>query len=147
MCARVSDGLVCRYEPSGLGEGRGKLIVTSDTGGTYTCNLQGICLAPKPQGPIEVKPGGSATVTIKNPKAEALTFTYAVDSPAFKLSAATGQCGPKATTTVNVSYQQPAPGVISTGKLTVTAPDLPPWIYYLKGWDNPNAAAATGKKK
>jgi hydrocephalus-inducing protein len=136
-----------RFEPSSLGESRAKLTVVSDTGGLYVCNLQGICQAPKPQGPIEVRPGATAPITIKNPTAAPLAFAFAVDNPAFKLSAATGQAAPKASASVNVTFTQPAPGVAVSAKLTATAPGCPPWVYYLKGWDNPNAPAPTGKKK
>ena len=136
-----------RFEPSNLGESRAKLTVTSDVGGLYVCNLQGICQAPKPQGPIEVRPGASAPVSIRNPRAEPLAFAFAVDNPAFKLSAQSAQAGPKASASVNVTFTQPAPGVAVSAKLTATAPGCPPWVYYLKGWDNPNAPAPTGKKK
>jgi hypothetical protein len=64
------------YEPSRLGAALETLTVSSAEGGDFVCNLRGESLPPKPQGPIGIKPGGSATVQFKNIFAAAADFVF-----------------------------------------------------------------------
>lgn len=54
------------YQPSRLGDVRASLLVTSASGGDFVFPLHGSCLAPKPQGPINVKSGGTTSITFRN---------------------------------------------------------------------------------
>ena len=95
------------YEPSKLGDSRTQLVVTSSVGGDYTCPLYGHCIAPRPQGPIFIKPGTSSTLPFKNVFSTAATFNFVVDNPAFIVKAAE-TIAPKKTIQLSIGYKQPA---------------------------------------
>mmetsp|Transcript_4036 Transcript_4036/g.9628 ORF Transcript_4036/g.9628 Transcript_4036/m.9628 type:complete len:4944 (+) Transcript_4036:104-14935(+) len=122
-----------RYEPSSLGAKMGRLCVASATGGEYLCILNAHCAPPRPQGPIEVKAGGSATINFKNVFSKAVVFTYAVDKAEFSVSAKGGEVKPKETLALQVSFKPAAPGATAMGKLQIACEGDPPWVYYLKG--------------
>ena len=44
-----------RFEPTGLGERNGRLLLSSPAAGDFICILKGSAQPPRPQGPIEVK--------------------------------------------------------------------------------------------
>jgi hydrocephalus-inducing protein len=44
-----------RFEPTGLGERSGRLLLSSPSAGEFICILKGSAQPPRPQGPIEVK--------------------------------------------------------------------------------------------
>jgi hypothetical protein len=44
-----------RFEPTGLGERNGRLLLSSASAGEFICILKGSAQPPRPQGPIEVK--------------------------------------------------------------------------------------------
>ena len=44
-----------RFEPTGLGERNGRLLLSPPAGGDFICILKGSAQPPRPQGPIEVK--------------------------------------------------------------------------------------------
>jgi hydrocephalus-inducing protein len=66
------------YEPSNLGDARAQLHVTSPTGGDYVCTLVGQCTAPRPQGPVWIKPGSATNLTFKNVLASQATFAFSI---------------------------------------------------------------------
>lgn len=134
------------FEPSHLGDTPATLTISSHGGGDYSIPLHGHCLAPKPQGPFNVKPGSSVTIAFKNIFTQTTHFSFSVDNPAFVVK--TGDTL-KARKTYNiiVTYdaRQVDTAVARTGKLTVTSQHSAhsgtrgkagagmSWIYYLKG--------------
>lgn len=137
------------FEPEGLGSIRDTLTVQSATGGVFTCPLIGTSTMPRPQGPFPVADGGSVTVEFTNVFNDAREFRFVTDNPCFAVSAAAATVQAKKPQAVTVKYT-PQEGARTAGKLQVTcptAPDVPPWIYYLEGGANDAAGGAGGKKK
>ncbi len=141
--ARGSDGetlqVDLRYEPTNLGDVRDLLIITATNGkgsAEYRVPLYGHCEAPKPLGPILIKSGASGTITFKNVFGRAEDFSFAVDNPSFQLAKKGEKIDAKKSTSLSVSFKpvgNAADAKTNMAKLTVTCPNLPPWIYYLKG--------------
>ena len=52
-------------------------------GGDYLIPIQGHCLAPRPQGPFNIKAGGGISIPFKNVFHQARQFSFSVDNPAF----------------------------------------------------------------
>lgn len=146
------------FEPTVIGEMRDTLMVTSPEGGEYLCELIGNCTAPMPQGPYTVTQGaGPVEIPFRNCFSTSSTWTFSVDSPAFRVSAPTG------TPTVNAKTQSQcavvfepkeehmnAAGGVVNAKLFVTCtsmPNIPPWIFYLQGKIDANAGAAPAAAK
>ncbi|KAJ3416712.1 hypothetical protein HDV05_000542 [Chytridiales sp. JEL 0842] len=126
------------YEPSKLGDTRTQLLVTSSTGGDYICPLYGHCIPPRPQGPITIKMGSSATVPFKNVFAHPATFNFVVDNPAFSVKA-TESIGAKKVVSMVITAHAPTPNAgepkgVKVGKLTVThkGGSNVSWVYYLR---------------
>lgn len=144
------------YEPSHLGDARTQLSVSSSLGGEYICPLFGHCIAPRPQGPITIRPGAPACVPFKNVFSSSTTFNFAVDNPAFSVKASEVIPSKKAIQ-ILVSFKPPGTadgakgekalaahaaaantfmsnGSTKVGKLTVTslASSQVVWVYYLK---------------
>ena len=117
------------FDPDVIGECNAKLLVTSETGGSYTCILNGHGLAPRPQGPFEVQ--GSYTIDFKNPFSDAKSFTVAVDNVAFSTVESLPDVPGRSSAPISVSYAGGAGAV--QAKLTVVCEGFPPWLYYLKG--------------
>ncbi|KAJ3036631.1 hypothetical protein HDV00_002527 [Rhizophlyctis rosea] len=100
------------YEPSKIGDTRTQLVVSSPTGGDYICPLYGHCIAPRPQGPITVKPGTSTSLPFKNVFGNTATFHFVVDNPAFQVKAAE-TIGAKKTVAISIGYKS-TPGTPGT---------------------------------
>ncbi|XP_073461747.1 hydrocephalus-inducing protein homolog [Aquarana catesbeiana] len=128
------------YEPIQLGESRAILFISSPLGGDYTIPLFGSALAPKPQGPIQIRSGSNISIPFKNVFLQPTTFSFQTDPPAFTAK----QCEavrPKKTHHITVSYEAPPGGskapvagrlVVSCPRATGTAQGIY-WVYYLKG--------------
>jgi len=130
----IELGVDIRYEPASLGDGMARLVVNSPIAGQYLCILRGHCLAPRPQGPIVVKAGATASISFKNVFAKPVAFSYFVDNPAFTVtSAAKGETRPKESLQLTVAYKPTTAGQTTTCKLAVTCDGYPPWCYYLSG--------------
>ncbi|MEQ2209747.1 hypothetical protein XENOCAPTIV_003455, partial [Xenoophorus captivus] len=67
-----------RFEPHQLGEVKGQLSLTSETGGEYIFPLCGVCILPRPQGPFRITAGGSVTIPFKNVFRQTTTFSLQV---------------------------------------------------------------------
>ena len=131
--AGVEVELTVTYEPSEIGESRDTLKIASPQGGEYVFPLRGVCVAPKPQGPIMVKAGGSAVIPFKNVFATQQEFRITVDSPLFQVK--DKEVVPaKKPLAINVAFK-PTPDVKKevTAKLTIVCGSQPPWVFYLKG--------------
>eukprot|EP00600_Ochromonadales_sp_CCMP1393_P002007 CAMPEP_0174991000 /NCGR_PEP_ID=MMETSP0004_2-20121128/21630_1 /TAXON_ID=420556 /ORGANISM="Ochromonas sp., Strain CCMP1393" /LENGTH=245 /DNA_ID=CAMNT_0016244663 /DNA_START=138 /DNA_END=875 /DNA_ORIENTATION=- len=135
------------------------LVVAPVAGCEYLCELIGNCTAPMPQGPyLLAQGGGGVEIPFRNCFSTSSTWSFSVDSPAFRVSAPTGVATVNAKTQSQCSvvfepkeeHMNTAGGII-TAKLFVTCtsiPNIPPWVFYLKGEIDPNAGAApAGKKK
>ena len=57
--------------------------LTSPDGGDYTCLLQGLCVAPSPQGPIKIPVGKPVNVGFRNPLSEKCDFSIHFDNENF----------------------------------------------------------------
>jgi len=128
------------FEPSHLGDTKGNLTISSQSGGDYTIPLLGHCLVPKPQGPYTIKAGLNITIPFKNVFSQPTHFTFTVDNPVFSVKA-TETIKSKKVCNILVSFErQVDPQLTKTGKLVVTCPQGTPgassglqWIFYLKG--------------
>ena len=152
----VAAAVEIRYEPSNVGDVRDVLVVSSPDGGDYVCALYGHCDAPKPQGPLVIRTGSSASVQFKNVLDTAETFNFSVDNQSFVLSKKTEKLARKAVLSLNIGYKPEdskeskeknkdkekekdaiavAPAAAEIGKLLVTCPTnkYASWIYYLQG--------------
>jgi hydrocephalus-inducing protein len=142
--ARGSDGeqlsVELRYEPTNLGDVRDVLTITALNGkgsAEYRVPLYGHCDPPKPLGPIVIKSGANASIAFKNVFANAEEFSFSVDNPNFTVAKPKEKIDAKKSTQLSVSFKAPAGAVAGTqalmAKLTVTCPNMPPWLYYLRG--------------
>ncbi len=130
------------FEPEELGEVKDVLTLSSKDGGEFKCTLFGECTPPLPQGPFTIKPGSKEALKLKfkNVFNQRKKFVYTVDHPAFAVNPTGNDVDSKATTDISVTFdpaKAPAdsPSII-TGRLLIScasAPDIPPWIYYLNG--------------
>jgi len=122
------------FEPSSMRGSEAVLTITSAEGGEYTCDLKGEALPPRPQGPIAIKAGASASVNFKNVFQAQAEFSFVCDSPAFTVAKPKEVIPPKKPTAIAVSYKPPEghTGKLS-GKLTVSTPDGFTQLFYLTG--------------
>jgi hydrocephalus-inducing protein len=147
------------YEPSALGDCQDKLTITSKIGGEYVFLLFGHCTPPRPQGPLEIAPNGSAVITFKNVFTKKMDYKFTVDHEAFSVKPETASLTPKQKLQITVSFKGatavPQNGTSSPspqnraanqriyGKLTVSPNTKDKailqtiaqtqWIYYLLG--------------
>ena len=150
--------LAITYEPMEVGEVRDVITLTHPDGGEYVCELVATCIAPTPQGPFYVSRGKSVDIPFRNIFASATSFTYSIDSPAFKINSPSATVPPKSQGTCAVTFDPQGdllhtPGGVIGAKLFIkcsTKPDLS-WIMYLSGAIGdpsvPVEAAGGGKKK
>ncbi|XP_018430800.1 PREDICTED: hydrocephalus-inducing protein homolog, partial [Nanorana parkeri] len=128
------------YEPIQLGESRAVLSISSPLGGDYTIPLFGSALAPKPQGPIQIRSGSNISIPFKNVFLQPTTFSFQTEPPAFTARACEA-VRPKKTHQISVSYEAPPGGSRApvAGRLVVSCPRATGtsqaiyWVYYLKG--------------
>ena len=136
---RGSDGIevevTVRYEPSAIGDVRDTLTVSSPTGGEYKCILRGHCEPPKPQGPLLISSGASASAVFKNVSDSLEEYNFSVDNDSFSLSKNGEKIAKKGTATIAVSFKPSSKDQPTTGKLLVTSLSHPgvEWVYYLQG--------------
>ncbi|XP_073515931.1 hydrocephalus-inducing protein homolog isoform X2 [Phyllobates terribilis] len=128
------------YEPVQLGESRAALHISSPLGGEYIIPLFGSALAPKPQGPLQIRAGASVSIPFKNVFLQPTTFSFQTDPAVFVVKPC-DPVRPKKTHHISVSYEAP-PGSSRTpvtGRLVVSCPRATGvaqgiyWVYYLKG--------------
>lgn len=150
------------FEPSVIGEIRDTLVVTSTDGGEYICEVIGNCTAPMPQGPFNLIQGaGGIDIPFRNCFSSSATWAFSIDSNAFRITS------PTSIATVNAKTQSQCSiifepkeqhlalypkGGSMNAKLFITCtsiPNIPPWIFYLKGQIDLNIplAGASGNKK
>ncbi|CAN2389289.1 axonemal central apparatus assembly [Pristimantis euphronides] len=128
------------FEPIQLGESRAVLHISSPLGGEYTIPIFGSAMAPKPQGPIQIRAGSSVSIPFKNVFQQTTTFTFQTDPTAFVVKPC-DPVRPKKTHQISVSYEAPPGGskTTVTGRLVVSCPRATGiaqgiyWVYYLKG--------------
>ncbi|XP_069822484.1 hydrocephalus-inducing protein homolog isoform X3 [Dendropsophus ebraccatus] len=145
MAAPGSQGgsevsLEVTYEPVQLGESRTVLHISSPLGGDYAIPLFGSAMAPKPQGPIQIRAGSNVSIPFKNVFLQPTTFSFQTDPAAFVVKPSE-PVRPKKTHYISVSYEAPPGGSRTpvTGRLVVSCPRATGvaqgiyWVYYLKG--------------
>ncbi|XP_077166200.1 hydrocephalus-inducing protein homolog isoform X2 [Paroedura picta] len=128
------------FEPCQLGETRGTLVLSSATGGDYIIPLFGTSVPPKPQGPFQIRAGSNTTIIFKNVFLQPMSFSYAVENPAFTVKAPEN-IRSKKTATIVVSFDGHPSSTKApvTSKLVVSCPRVTgvgsgvSWVYYLKG--------------
>jgi len=144
------------FEPTKIGEVKDTLVITAPGGIEYLCEIVASCVPAMPQGPFNITQGsGNMDIPFRNYFAEAQGWSFSVDSPHFKLAAASAQVAAKASGNCQVSFAPEdgaiAPGGTMSGKLFVKCtnkPDLAPFVFYLKGMASAGGAAEpVGKKK
>ena len=145
------------FEPTEIGEVRDVLTLTSPEGGEYVCELIAKCQAPLPQGPFSFTQGGSVDIPFRNCFPSQTNWSFSVDSAMFQIKSSTASVAAKSQGSGSVVFSAPdAPVGVVAAKLFVrceSKPDLPPWVFYLKGKvdpvdpNAPAAAASTGAKK
>ncbi|XP_014872344.1 hydrocephalus-inducing protein-like isoform X2 [Poecilia latipinna] len=129
-----------RFEPHQLGEVRGQLTLNSDIGGEYIFPLHGVCTFPRPQGPYNIKGGGSVSIPFKNVFPKTTAFSLKVDNPCFNVKEMEN-IPPKKSHNIMVSFEVPSGGHPGPwfGKLTVWRQNPEArnndisWVFYLKG--------------
>ncbi|ORY39534.1 hypothetical protein BCR33DRAFT_853320, partial [Rhizoclosmatium globosum] len=128
------------YEPSKLGDVRTQLLISSTSGGDYVCPLYGHCTTPRPQGPITIKVGATASVSFKNVFTTPASFSFVVDNPAFSVKAQE-TIPPKKVIVMAITAVATPPNatpsadskVAKVGKLTVIHKGTNiSWVYYLR---------------
>ncbi|KAJ3073687.1 hypothetical protein HDU99_001861 [Rhizoclosmatium hyalinum] len=128
------------YEPSKLGDVRTQLLISSTSGGDYVCPLYGHCTTPRPQGPITIKVGATASVSFKNVFTTPASFSFVVDNPAFSVKAQE-TIPPKKVIVMAITAVSTPPNatpsadskVAKVGKLTVIHKGTNiSWVYYLR---------------
>jgi len=124
------------FEPEALGEVKDTLTISSDTGGEYSCALNGQCTPALPQGPFTMGKGGQADLSFKNVFDEQREFVFTCDHPAFTANNRTANIAAKTNQSIAVKFAGTESGSSVSAKLLVTCPALPkmpPWVYYLRG--------------
>ena len=130
------------FEPSEIGVVRDVLTVTSPISGEYLCDIIATCVAPLPQGPFNFTRGGGASdVPFRNCFSQSLSWSFSLDSTAYRLIAASATVPGKSQGNCSVIFEPQGealnvPGGIIASKLFITCtskPDLPPWVFYLRG--------------
>lgn len=77
--------------------------------------------------------GKSINAEFKNPFFEPVEFSIRFDSPSFTSGTKSPlRIDAKKGVAISVTYK-PVAGYEGTGRLIISAGDLPPWIYYLQG--------------
>eukprot|EP00605_Chrysophyceae_sp_TOSAG23-4_P000636 GSChrysophyteH1.ASY1.ANO1.717.1 assembled CDS len=152
------DGMDVRipvaFEPMAIGNISDQLVITAPNGIEYLCDVHATCIPPQPQGPFNlVLGGGSVDIPFRNYFSQPQGWSFAVDSPHFKLASASAQVGAKASGNCQVSFS-PEEGAAASGltaKLFVTCtakPEVAPFVFYLRGSSaGEGTAPPAGKKK
>lgn len=155
--------LPINFEPTEIGEFHDSLMISSNEFGHYQCELVGVCIPPVPQGPYLVEQGGNPVdIMFRNCFTVNCSWSCRTDSSAFKLimpSAEGFSVNAKAEFKCTVSFDPSQEQIASAGgvgsfiaaKMMIscdTKPQIPPWIFYLRGkiTGNSNAAPSKGKK-
>ena len=141
------------FEPERLGDFSETLLVVSEKGGTYRCQLRGVCTPPMPRGPLNVQSGNSTSIVFKNVFNTSRTLNCFVDNNDFTVSPACKEVAAKSQVTFNVSYSGGSTGdeasssSSSSGKLFISSSsnkdgedEVAPWVYYVNG------SSSSGKK-
>jgi len=146
------------FEPTEIGVVQDTLVVSSPEGGEYICELIAACVAPMPQGPFNLVQGtGAIDVPFRNCFTTSCNWAFSVDSTAFRVVSPTATVAAKTLGNCSVVFE-PSPDQMNTpsgyinAKLFVACtnkPDVPAWIFYLRGKIDKNAPppGAPGKKK
>jgi hydrocephalus-inducing protein len=132
----IEVSVAVTFEPEALGEVKDTLTITSDTGGEYSCALNGQCTPALPQGPFTMGKGGQADLSFKNVFDEQREFVFTCDHPAFTANNRTANIAAKTNQGIAVKFAGTESGSSVSAKLLVTCPALPkmpPWVYYLRG--------------
>ena len=125
--------LPIRFEPSNPSESRAILSLSHVEAGEYVCLLNGTASSPMPQGPFKCIPGKGIGIDFRNPFNEPMEYLIRLDNPAFSISTKSPiKLEMKKAVSIVVVYK-PQEGKPNTGRMIVSAGDLPPWIYYLSG--------------
>ena len=138
----VDMKLPVAFEPTEIGEIKDTLTVSSPEGGEYLCDLVGVCSAPLPQGPFNFSEGATVEIPFRNCFSATCKWSFSLDSTHFRLPTPSASVAAKTKGTCLVVFEPDetalAIGVASmiAAKLFIrcdSKPDLPPWVFYLKG--------------
>lgn len=142
------------FEPTTIGTVRDTLTISTTDGVEYLCDIEATCTPALPQGPYILEQGkGNVEVPFRNYFPSAEGWAYAVDNAAFKLASTSAQVQAKSQGAAQLQFapeNEPAAGSTVSGKLFVTCttkPEVPAFVFYLKGVVTGEAAGGGGKKK
>ena len=130
------------FEPTEIGTVRDVLTVTSPISGEYLCDIIATCTAPVPQGPFNLtRGGGICEIPFRNCFSFSCLWSFSVDSPAFRLSVSQATVNGKSQGSCSVAFDPVgdllnSQGGVIAGKLfinCVVKPEMPPWVFYLRG--------------
>lgn len=128
----IELGVNIKFEPSSLFETQSQLIVSSPDSGDYLCTLIGSGVPPQPKGPFRVG-GKYPAIDFKNPFFEATEFIIRIDNPCFTSTTKSPiKLDAKKPLAISLTYKS-APGFSNLGKMTISAGENPPWIFYIQG--------------
>ena len=131
----VAAQVAVRFEPQALGDVQDVLTLTpSDGSAPLKVKLQGVARRPQPQGPFDIAPGGARDVPVRNVFASDAEYSFTVDHPAFSVGNVKATIKAKESANCNVKFT--GTGSEVSAKLFVSClakPDIPPWVFYLRG--------------
>ena len=125
------------------------IIIDLIVGGDYLIPIHGHCLTPRPQGPFNIKAGGSISIPFRNVFHQARQFNFSVDNPLFTVKAG-DTLKPRKVYNILVQFEKTtnerskqADIPVKLAKLVVTCVQSASrqnrgeeglqWTYYLKG--------------
>ncbi|CAG9566725.1 unnamed protein product [Danaus chrysippus] len=128
------------FEPTVLGVQNCKVSFNSPVAGEFVFNIKGRALEPKPQGPFEIKSGGSVVITFKNVFEDVRMFKIYVDREEFYVRTLYEPVKSKSELSIPVFFNPGSSRTSTstlTGCLTVETYDPPEprvqWTYFLEG--------------
>eukprot|EP00762_Andalucia_godoyi_P000512 ANDGO_05257.mRNA.1 Hydin len=129
----IEVSLPVSFTPRSLGPSKAVLRVSHPQGGEYVFTLSGACIAPRPQGPFDVKSGQSVNIPFTNVFKDNAVFNLTIDNPAFIVKPTeTVPAGKAAAFAVQYKPSGTATAPV-VGKLVVSNDKCPPWVFYVRG--------------
>lgn len=90
-------------------------------------------MPPQPKGPFKIAGAKPPPIDFKNPFFDAYEFTVRIDNPAFTSTVKSPvKIDGKKVLSIAVSYKA-VPGYSNSGRLIISAGDMPAWVFYLQG--------------
>ncbi|XP_069355214.1 hydrocephalus-inducing protein-like [Maniola hyperantus] len=126
------------FEPTELGVQNCRVSFDSPVAGEFVFSIKGTAKRPTPQGPFDIKVGGSITIKFKNVFVDSRMFKISIDREEFYTKSLYESVSPKKELKVVVYLTDLVhPSSLPTGCLTIENYEPPEpkvhWTYFLKG--------------